>query len=130
MATPASLIDVQGLAADLSSTLGGRSDFGPGARALYATEASNYRQVPLGVVWPRDVEEVIAAVAACRRHDVPLLSRGAGTAWPVRALTRQSYWTSRATCTGSWRSIPSGAPSASSRGACSIVYAMPPVSTA
>jgi FAD/FMN-containing dehydrogenase/Fe-S oxidoreductase len=42
-------------------------------------DASNYRQVPIGVVVPRDREDVIAAVALCREHGAPLLNRGAGT---------------------------------------------------
>src|SRR6202522_2420212 len=47
--------------------------------ALYATDGSNYRQVPIGVVLPRDVEDVIAAVALCREFGAPLLCRGGGT---------------------------------------------------
>ncbi len=53
--------------------------FDPGARALYATDASNYRQVPIGLVIPRDAEDVAAAVAVCRRFALPVLARGAGT---------------------------------------------------
>jgi FAD/FMN-containing dehydrogenase/Fe-S oxidoreductase len=48
-------------------------------RALYATDASNYRQVPLGVVVPRDARDVETVVALARGFDVPLLMRGAGT---------------------------------------------------
>ena len=57
----------------------GEVRFDPGSRALYATDSSNYRQVPIAVVCPRDTEDVIAAVAACREFGVPILSRGAGT---------------------------------------------------
>jgi FAD/FMN-containing dehydrogenase/Fe-S oxidoreductase len=46
---------------------------------LYATDGSNYRQVPIGVVVPRDTEDVLAAVALCREHRAPLLARGGGT---------------------------------------------------
>jgi FAD/FMN-containing dehydrogenase/Fe-S oxidoreductase len=53
--------------------------FSAGDRALYATDASNYRQVPVGVVVPRDVDDLVAAVEVCRSHDAPLLPRGAGT---------------------------------------------------
>ena len=49
------------------------------ARALYSTDASLYRVVPQVVVRPRDVEEVLATVAACRATETPLTSRGAGT---------------------------------------------------
>ena len=57
----------------------GEVRFDAGSRALYATDGSNYRQVPIGVVIPRDVDDVIATVAVCRRHGAPLLSRGGGT---------------------------------------------------
>jgi hypothetical protein len=48
-----------------------------GSRALYATDASNYRQVPIGVVLPRTEADVVETVAACRRHDAPVQRRGA-----------------------------------------------------
>ena len=50
-----------------------------GSRALYATDGSNYRQIPIGLVVPRDADDVIAAVAACRKFGAPVLPRGAGT---------------------------------------------------
>ena len=53
--------------------------FDNGSRALYATDGSNYRQVPIAVVIPRDVEDVIAAVSVCREHGAPVLCRGGGT---------------------------------------------------
>src|SRR5882724_6615684 len=53
--------------------------FDRGSRALYATDASNYRQIPIGLVVPRDEEDVVAAVAACRKYGAPVLPRGAGT---------------------------------------------------
>ncbi len=69
-----------GLAAALRSAVRGRVDFGAGAQALYAADASNYRQVPLGVVLPESLDDVIAAVATCAAYDAPLLCRGGGTA--------------------------------------------------
>ena len=53
--------------------------FDKGARAAYSADASNYRQVPLGVVLPRSADDVIAAVAACRAAGAPVLARGGGT---------------------------------------------------
>ena len=53
--------------------------FDDGARSLYATDASNYRQTPIGVVVPRTVDDVVATVDLCRRFDVPIVSRGGGT---------------------------------------------------
>nr|WP_225860507.1 FAD-binding and (Fe-S)-binding domain-containing protein [Streptomyces triticiradicis] len=42
-------------------------------------DASNYRRVPLGVVAPRDADDVAAALAVCRAHGVPVVARGGGT---------------------------------------------------
>lgn len=67
------------LADDLSERVRGEVRFDGGSRALYATDASNYRQVPIGVVVPRDVDDVVATVAACREHHAALLPRGGGT---------------------------------------------------
>jgi FAD/FMN-containing dehydrogenase/Fe-S oxidoreductase len=67
------------LAADLRESVDGEVRFDPGSRAAYSTDASNYRQVPVGVVVPHNPEAAVRAIAACRRHDVPVLSRGGGT---------------------------------------------------
>jgi len=67
------------LAADLRDRVDGEVRFDPGSRAAYSTDASNFRQVPIGVVVPRTPEAVVDAVAVCREHGVPLLSRGGGT---------------------------------------------------
>ena len=71
--------DVQALERALRAAVRGEVRFDEGSRALYATDASNYRQVPIGVVIPRDEADVLATVQACQRHHAPLLSRGAGT---------------------------------------------------
>jgi FAD/FMN-containing dehydrogenase len=71
--------DVSALAAELRGALDGEVHFDAGARALYSTDASNYRQIPIGVVLPRTVEDVVRAVAIARRHDAPVLPRGGGT---------------------------------------------------
>jgi FAD/FMN-containing dehydrogenase/Fe-S oxidoreductase len=63
----------------LRKTVRGEVRFDAGSRALYASDASNYRQVPVGLVVPRDAEDVAAAVATCRPFGVPVLPRGAGT---------------------------------------------------
>jgi FAD/FMN-containing dehydrogenase/Fe-S oxidoreductase len=57
----------------------GEVRFDRGSRAMYATDGSNYRQIPIGLVIPRDAEDVIAAVAVCRKFGAPVLPRGAGT---------------------------------------------------
>jgi FAD/FMN-containing dehydrogenase/Fe-S oxidoreductase len=68
-----------GLEAALKARIRGEVRFDAGSRALYATDASNYRQMPIGLVIPRDEEDVIATVEVCREFDAPILSRGAGT---------------------------------------------------
>src|SRR5258708_27740895 len=76
-------IDVFGeareLERELKRTLKGEVRFDRGRRALYATDGSNYRQIPIGLVVPRDDEDVIAAVGVCRRYGAPVLPGGAGT---------------------------------------------------
>ncbi|HEY4119330.1 MAG TPA: FAD-binding and (Fe-S)-binding domain-containing protein [Byssovorax sp.] len=69
----------EALAAELRREIRGDVRFDRGSRALYATDASNYRQVPIGVVLPKDADDVVATLAACHRRDVPVLSRGGGT---------------------------------------------------
>ncbi|TDC39201.1 FAD-binding oxidoreductase [Micromonospora sp. 15K316] len=76
---PVPNVDLSALAAELRAEVDGEVRFDAGSRAAYSTDASNYRQVPLGVVVPRSVEAAVAAVAVCRRHRAPLLSRGGGT---------------------------------------------------
>ncbi len=63
----------------LTRAVRGEVRFDRGSRALYASDASNYRHVPIGVVIPRDASDVHAALAACRRFGAPILPRGAGT---------------------------------------------------
>jgi FAD/FMN-containing dehydrogenase/Fe-S oxidoreductase len=64
---------------ELKRTVKGEVRFDRGSRALYAADASNYRQIPIGLVVPRDDADVIATVAACRKFGAPVLPRGAGT---------------------------------------------------
>src|ERR1043165_9822899 len=72
-------IDAEALAVALRHRVHGEVRFDNGSRALYATDASNYRQVPIGVVVPRNNDDVIAAVATAREFGAPLLCRGGGT---------------------------------------------------
>jgi len=50
-----------------------------GTRAAYSTDASSYRQVPVGVVIPHTVEDAAAALGVCAEHGVPVLARGGAT---------------------------------------------------
>jgi len=63
----------------LRRNLQGEVRFDNGSRALYSTDGSNYRQVPIGVVIPRDNHDVIAAISTCREHGAAVLCRGGGT---------------------------------------------------
>ena len=78
-ATQSQYLDASSLEATLRRHLRGEVRFDSGSRALYATDGSNYRQVPIGIVVPRDKEDVIATVALCREQHAPLLARGGGT---------------------------------------------------
>ncbi len=72
-------VDATALAETLRAEIRGEVRFDRGTRALYATDGSNYRQVPIGVVLPRDTDDVLATVALCREFGAPLLCRGGGT---------------------------------------------------
>lgn len=67
------------LARELRSKTRAEVRFDEGSRALYSTDASNYRQVPIGVVIPRTIDDIVATVAICREYQVPILARGGGT---------------------------------------------------
>ena len=67
------------LAADLRRSISGEVRFDEGSRALYANDGSNYRQVPIGVVVPRSIEDAVQTVALARKHGAPILARGGGT---------------------------------------------------
>lgn len=71
--------DASNLAGKLKETIRGEVRFDSGARALYSTDSSNYRQIPIGVVVPKTVEDVVQTVAVCREFGAPVLSRGGGT---------------------------------------------------
>src|SRR5436190_8773587 len=72
-------VDARALEGELRATVRGEVRFGDGDRALYSTDSSNYRQIPIGVVIPRDRSDVIATVASCRKFGAPITCRGGGT---------------------------------------------------
>ncbi len=76
---PALLAARDALAADLSAHVRGEVQFGAGDRALYATDSSNYRQLPIGVVRPLDAADLAETIRVCYDHDAPVTMRGAGT---------------------------------------------------
>jgi FAD/FMN-containing dehydrogenase/Fe-S oxidoreductase len=71
--------DAPRLAAELVRWVRGEVRFDEGSRALYATDASNYRHIPIGVVVPRDANDAAVAIAVCRAHGAPIVGRGGGT---------------------------------------------------
>jgi FAD/FMN-containing dehydrogenase/Fe-S oxidoreductase len=76
VADPAQIRDLQ---LQLERSVGGEVRFDAGSKAMYSMDSSNYRQIPIGVVVPKTIDDVANTVAACRRFRVPLLSRGGGT---------------------------------------------------
>src|SRR5690242_59431 len=72
-------VDSAALEAALKTRVEGEVRFDPGARGMYAVDSSNYRQVPIGAVIPRTIDDVVATIATCREFGAPVLSRGGGT---------------------------------------------------
>ena len=73
------MASVAALESHLRNIVEGEVRFDVGTRAAYATDASNYRQVPVGVVIPRHEGDVIAALSIARENSMPILARGGGT---------------------------------------------------
>src|SRR5690349_21709644 len=71
--------DAAGLEAALRARVDGEIRFDAGSRAAYSTDASNFRQVPIGVVVPRTIEDAVATVAVCHELGLPIVNRGGGT---------------------------------------------------
>jgi FAD/FMN-containing dehydrogenase/Fe-S oxidoreductase len=67
------------LARELSEQTTADVRFDTGSRAIWSTDASNYRHIPIGVVLPRTIDDVVTTVALCRKYGAPITSRGGGT---------------------------------------------------
>jgi FAD/FMN-containing dehydrogenase len=80
------VVEFQRLEAGLRRSLSGEVRFDNGMRAAYAADASNYRQVPIGVVLPRSVEDIVETVRLCARHSAPVLARGGATSLNGQAV--------------------------------------------
>jgi FAD/FMN-containing dehydrogenase len=81
-------VDADALRRELERGVAGEARFDAATLALYTCDASNYRHVPLGVVLPRNAEDVVKAVAVCRRFGAPIVSRGGGTALAGQTCNR------------------------------------------
>jgi FAD/FMN-containing dehydrogenase/Fe-S oxidoreductase len=76
------------LEAALRDALAGEVRFDPYTRHIYSTDASLYAIEPLGVAYPRDADDVVAAVEIAGQFDVPVLPRGAGTSLAGQTVGR------------------------------------------
>ncbi|MCH9037827.1 MAG: FAD-binding protein [Chloroflexi bacterium] len=79
MVTKAAESDTRELVEELSRLVSGEVRFDKMTRMLYSTDASLYQIEPIGVVLPKNAEDVIAVVETANRHGVPVLPRGGGT---------------------------------------------------
>ncbi|HEY8369238.1 MAG TPA: FAD-linked oxidase C-terminal domain-containing protein [Thermodesulfobacteriota bacterium] len=80
--------DTRALEADLRREVRGEVRFDAYTRFLFSTDASMYAIEPLGVVFPRDGDDIQAAIAVARRHGVPVLPRGGGTSLAGQTVGR------------------------------------------
>ncbi|GBE65878.1 dimethylmenaquinone methyltransferase [Mycobacterium sp. MFM001] len=72
-------VNVAGLENQLRRHVSGEVRFDAGTKAMYANDASNFRQVPIGVVVPKTLEDVVQTMRACHTYGAPVLCRGGGT---------------------------------------------------
>src|SRR5436305_8678159 len=72
-------VDTRGLRRRLEQTVHGEVRFDTATKAMYATDASNYRQVPIGVVIPKTLDDIVATHRACHEFGAPIVNRGGGT---------------------------------------------------
>ena len=72
-------VDVKNLEKELRRSIEGEVRFDNGSRALYSTDSSNYRQIPIGVVIPKTEDDIVKTINLCRKYHAPILSRGGGT---------------------------------------------------
>jgi FAD/FMN-containing dehydrogenase/Fe-S oxidoreductase len=79
---------VNDLERDLRRVVRGSVRFDPASLLLYSTDASMYQVEPIGVVTPRDADDVIAAFDVARRQNVALLPRGGGTSLTGQTVNR------------------------------------------
>ncbi|MDN4477414.1 FAD-binding and (Fe-S)-binding domain-containing protein [Demequina sp. SYSU T00039] len=74
------------LAAALDRAIDGEVDASPRRRAEYSTDASNYRIVPAVVAYPRDADDLLAALETARAAGVATTMRGGGTSVAGNAI--------------------------------------------
>ncbi|HEY7388618.1 MAG TPA: FAD-binding oxidoreductase, partial [Bryobacteraceae bacterium] len=80
------MIDVQALEHELAHSLAGEARFDTISRVLYSTDASVYQIQPLGVVIPKNRDDIVRTIEICRRFGCPLTMRGGGTSQAGQAI--------------------------------------------
>jgi FAD/FMN-containing dehydrogenase/Fe-S oxidoreductase len=80
------MLEHERLQAALQRAVSGEVRFDQGVRAAYASDASNYRQVPIGVVLPRSVEDIVETLRVCSSQGAPVLARGGATSQNGQAV--------------------------------------------
>src|SRR4051812_8170390 len=85
-ATAMIVVDVAALERDLRQGIKGEVRFDRGDRGMYASDAGNYRMVPIGVVLPMDIDDVLHTTAVCRSYGAPIVARGGGTGIPGQTV--------------------------------------------
>ncbi len=79
-------LNVAAVEHELRVGIEGEVRFGDGDRGMYASDAGNYRMVPIGVVLPKSAEDVLHTVAVCRQYGAPIFARGGGTGIPGQTV--------------------------------------------
>ncbi|MGI8466825.1 MAG: FAD-binding and (Fe-S)-binding domain-containing protein [Pyrinomonadaceae bacterium] len=79
-------IDVANLKKELQINVKGEVRFSDADKGMYASDASNYRMIPLGVILPESAEDVETAIAICRKYGAPIFARGGGTGIPGQTV--------------------------------------------
>jgi FAD/FMN-containing dehydrogenase/Fe-S oxidoreductase len=82
------MAEVNDLERELGKAIRGNVRFDAGSRLLYSTDASMYQMEPVGVVIPRDADDVQAAIETAARHKVAILPRGGGTSLTGQTVNR------------------------------------------
>ncbi|MBV9746820.1 MAG: FAD-binding protein, partial [Acidobacteriia bacterium] len=80
------MIDANQLQRELAERIEGEVRFDTISRALYSTDASVYQIQPLGVVLPKNREDILRAIEICRRFQCPITMRGGGTSQAGQAI--------------------------------------------
>ncbi|MDR7518404.1 MAG: FAD-linked oxidase C-terminal domain-containing protein [Armatimonadota bacterium] len=80
--------DFDRLTRALAAAVKGEVRFDQVSRILYSTDASLYQILPIGVVLPRDADDIAETVRRCAEAGVPVLPRGAGTSLAGQSVGR------------------------------------------